>query len=51
MMEMKIGIVHLIKNFTIVPTAKTSIPLKLKKNSGFVLLPENGFWLGLKQRI
>ncbi|KAK6644072.1 hypothetical protein RUM43_000337 [Polyplax serrata] len=49
-MEMKVALIHLIRTFQMVPTEKTLIPLKLSKNTGFMLQPENGFWIGLKLR-
>ncbi|EEB16290.1 cytochrome P450, putative [Pediculus humanus corporis] len=50
MMEVKIGLVRLVSKFQVLPTEKTKIPIKLKKDSGFLLSPENGFQLKLKLR-
>ncbi|KAK6644068.1 hypothetical protein RUM43_000333 [Polyplax serrata] len=50
LMEAKTIFVHLIKQFEIVPIKQTQIPIKLQKTAAFLLRPENGFWLGLKQR-
>ncbi|XP_070493748.1 probable cytochrome P450 6a13 [Chironomus tepperi] len=48
MMQSKIGITKVIKNFIVSPCEKTSIPIKLKPSSPF-LSPENGMWLNMKK--
>ncbi|KAF2899555.1 hypothetical protein ILUMI_06629 [Ignelater luminosus] len=49
LLEGKLIIAEIIRNFEIVPVGKTQIPLKLSKES-FSPFPEKGFWLGLKPR-
>ena len=48
LMQSKMGIAKIIKNFIVSPCEKTSIPVKLKPASPF-LSPENGMWLNLKK--
>lgn len=49
LMAAKLFIFHLLANFEIVPTEKSKIPLEICK-SNILLLPEHGFWFGLKKR-
>ncbi|KAF2899553.1 hypothetical protein ILUMI_06627 [Ignelater luminosus] len=49
LLEGKLIMAEIIRNFEIVPVERTQIPMKLKKDS-FTLLAEKGFWLGLKPR-
>ncbi|KAF2899548.1 hypothetical protein ILUMI_06622 [Ignelater luminosus] len=49
LLEGKLVIAEIIRNFEIVPVEKTQVPMKLKKDQ-FPPFPENGFWLGLKKR-
>ncbi|KAL1495020.1 hypothetical protein ABEB36_010509 [Hypothenemus hampei] len=50
LLEVKSIVFHLVKDFEIVPTDKTQIPLKLKK-SAVNVRAEHGFSLGLKRRM
>lgn len=47
LVEVKALFFNILLNFEIVPTKKTTIPLVLSKD--FNLIPEGGFWLGLKR--
>ncbi|KAF2899545.1 hypothetical protein ILUMI_06619 [Ignelater luminosus] len=49
LLEGKLIIAEIIRNFEIVPIGKTQIPIKLRKDN-FTPLAEKGFWLGLKPR-
>ncbi|KAF2887244.1 hypothetical protein ILUMI_18929 [Ignelater luminosus] len=49
LMKAKILFFHILAKFDIVTTEKTPIPLVLSRKK-FVLVPDEGFWLGLKQR-
>ncbi|KAF2878651.1 hypothetical protein ILUMI_27519 [Ignelater luminosus] len=49
LMETKILFFHLLATLDIVTTEKTPIPLVISKKK-FVLVPDEGFWLGLQQR-
>ncbi|XP_055529183.1 probable cytochrome P450 9f2 [Wyeomyia smithii] len=49
LMEVKLIIYYLLKDFSLEPTEKSQIPLQLKK-SMFVLIPEGGVWLEVKPR-
>lgn len=48
-LEMKIMFVSILKEFSLVVTDKTQIPLRFSKSS-FNLLAEKGYWLGLEKR-
>jgi len=49
LMECKAIIFQILQKFTLVPTAKTSHPMKIALSS-FNFMPENGFWIGVKHR-
>ncbi|XP_026482127.1 cytochrome P450 9e2-like [Ctenocephalides felis] len=49
LMEMKAFFFNILKEFDIVPSEKTQIPLKLAK-SAVQMKPENGFWIKLQPR-
>nr|XP_022908458.1 cytochrome P450 9e2-like [Onthophagus taurus]XP_022908459.1 cytochrome P450 9e2-like [Onthophagus taurus] len=49
LLELKTIFFHLLRNFDLVVTEKTQIPLKLSKKS-FNMIAENGMWIGLKPR-
>lgn len=49
LLETKVLFFYLLKHFTIVPIARTEIPIKLSK-AKFNLVAANGMWLGLKHR-
>ncbi|XP_026482129.1 cytochrome P450 9e2-like [Ctenocephalides felis] len=49
LMEMKALLFNILKEFDIVPSEKTQIPLKLSRNS-IQMRPEKGFWMKLKPR-
>jgi len=48
LMQSKMGITKIIKNFIVSPCEKTSIPVKFEASNPF-LAPENGMWLNLKK--
>lgn len=48
-LEAKVVIFYLLANFNIITTNKTTIPLKLAKDT-FIMHSEGGFWLGLTTR-
>lgn len=50
LMEIKLILVHLMSKFIFEVVEKTQIPIVIKKQTGFAMIPENGFWLGLKKR-
>ena len=49
-MQVKIGIVKLLKNFKIHPCSKTLIPMKFTPNFGFQA-PHGGMWLKIEPLI
>lgn len=49
LMEVKVIIYNLLKDFSLEPSEKTEIPLKMSKNM-FALQSENGVWLEFKPR-
>ncbi|XP_077299454.1 cytochrome P450 9e2-like [Arctopsyche grandis] len=49
LMELKIFMMFILKNFEVTSTPKTVDPIKLKPHM-FNLIPEGGFWIGFKQR-
>ncbi|CAG9827673.1 unnamed protein product [Diabrotica balteata] len=48
LLEIKVLFFHLLKDFEIVPVAKSQVPLVIPKGS-FNLTSEGGFWFGLKR--
>lgn len=48
MMQARIGLIMLLKNFQFTLSSKTPSPLKLKKES-FILSPEGGLWLDVRR--
>ncbi|KAF5300648.1 hypothetical protein FQA39_LY11109 [Lamprigera yunnana] len=49
LMQVKLFFVNLLSKFILEPTHNTQIPLTMTAKK-FTLLPENGFWLGLRKR-
>ncbi|XP_058837422.1 probable cytochrome P450 9f2 [Topomyia yanbarensis] len=49
LMEVKLILYYLLKDFSLEPTEKTQIPLQLSKNM-FALQAEKGVWVGIKPR-
>ncbi|KAF5287162.1 hypothetical protein FQA39_LY16040 [Lamprigera yunnana] len=49
LLEIKLITAEVVRNFTIVPTSKTKIPLTISK-SNLVPLPDDGIWVGFKRR-
>ncbi|XP_053683281.1 cytochrome P450 9e2-like [Sabethes cyaneus] len=49
LMEVKLMLYYLLKDFTLQPTEKTQIPLQLAKNA-FTLQAEKGIWVEIKGR-
>lgn len=50
LMEAKTIFVHLLSKFELEVVEKTQVPIVITKNS-FSMVPEKGFWLGLKKRL
>ena len=50
LLESKIIFYHLLSKFSLVKTAKTSTTIKFQK-SATDMIPEDGFWAGLKLRV
>lgn len=49
-MEAKSVIFYMLKNFDFVEISKTANPIELSPDAALVMIPKNGFWMGLKQR-
>ncbi|KAF5305912.1 hypothetical protein FQR65_LT07523 [Abscondita terminalis] len=49
LLQIKMVIIELLKNFEFVSTEKTEIPLSYKPES-FISIPKNGIWIGMKAR-
>lgn len=49
LMEVKVAVYHLLKEFQLEPSDRTEIPLQLSKRA-FSLQPANGVWVALKAR-
>ncbi|XP_053683462.1 probable cytochrome P450 9f2 [Sabethes cyaneus] len=49
LMEVKLVVYYLLRDFSLEPTEKSEIPLRLKKGL-FTMIPENGVWLEVKPR-
>ncbi|XP_017769445.1 PREDICTED: cytochrome P450 9e2-like [Nicrophorus vespilloides] len=47
-LENKTIMFHMIRNFQVVPTEKTTIPMVISKKQ-FIISSQHGFWLGLKK--
>ncbi|XP_020280495.1 uncharacterized protein LOC109853117 [Pseudomyrmex gracilis] len=48
LLEVKVLLFYLLAHCELKPCAKTTLPMKFKK--GFVIAPENGFWLNIQRR-
>lgn len=49
MMQTKIGLATLLKNYRISPSEKTPIPLKFQASTGVILSPEGGMHLRIEE--
>lgn len=50
LVETKTCLVHLLRRYKLLPTERTTIPMRLRKDTGMMLSPVGGFWLGFQPR-